>query len=140
VLSKAFGPISFAPHPVGPKDETALVDLLLTAEENDEAGFIRVYPEVIRMHFDTNWLQCHSEVKRLARRFPEALFRLDWVSEEDRTGRLLVQGADVLGEADLPTWTESLYVLSDLDNLTGSREDFTALGDIDFFQEVDEGA
>lgn len=139
VLSKAFGPIAFARQPVTPKDESSLVDLLLAAEDSDETGFIRVYPEVIRVHFDTNWLQCHKEVKRLARRFPEVLFRLDWMSEEDRTGRLVVQGPEVFGEADLPCWSESLYVLSDPYNLSGSREDFSSLGNIDFFQPIDRG-
>lgn len=139
LLSKAFGPIAFARQPVTPRHETALVDLLLAAEEDGETGFVRVYPEVIRVHFDTNGLQCHKEVKRLARLFPEVLFRLDWMSEEDRTGRLLVQGPEVFGEADLPCWSESLYVLSDPYNLSGSREDFSSLGNTDFFQPIDRG-
>jgi hypothetical protein len=139
VLSKAFGPIAFAERPATRKKEAALADFLIAAEEEEDAGFIRPYPEVVRVHFVTNCLECHREVKRLGRKFAELMFRLDWVAEDDRTGRLIVRGTEVLGEAILPSWTESLYVMPDAEVLSGTREDFLSIGKLDFLQPIDKG-
>lgn len=134
-LSPAFGECTFAPEELLKEGEDAVGGLIGECEEQDRTAVIRVYPEVLRLHFVTNWLQCHREVKRIARRFPETRFRLDWFCpEHNTTGRLIVRGAEIEAEAQIPMWLEELYVLPE-EEPGGSWGGFHDLGDISIFQE-----
>jgi len=137
LLSEAFGAIDFSRGPFKKEDEQNLWERIEACEETEETVFIRVYPEVIRVHFITNWLQCHEEVRRLAQRFPLVRFQLDWSSyEENLTGRIVVCGDEVHGEAVLPMWHEGLYVMADHRNDLGPRDSFLATSCTDILQPI----
>lgn len=134
-LSKAFGQCLFATKEmIDERDEEGICNLIEQSEMEDKTAVIRPFPEVLRIHFITNWLMCHGEVKRLARKFPTLRFRLDWMStEENTTGRLIAIGKEIECEAVIPMWLESLYVLPG-DELAGHWNGFHDLGDISMFQ------
>ena len=134
-LSPAFGECAFASGDLLAQGEDDVGGFIAECEEQDKTAVIRVYPEVLRLHFVTNWLQCHREVKRIARRFPEARFRLDWsCPEHNVTGRLIVLGTEIEAEAQIPMWLEELYILPG-EEPGGSWGGFHDLGDTSIFQE-----
>jgi len=134
-LSPALGECAFASSDLLKEGDAAVCGFIGDCEEQEKTAVIRVYPEVLRLHFVTNWLQCHREVKRIARRFPQARFRLDWFCpEHNTTGRLIVLGTEIEAEAQIPMWLEELYILPGVEP-GGSWGGFHDLGDARIFQE-----
>lgn len=134
-LSRAFGECEFAPSPiVQARDEKAACDWLDRTEKAQQTAVIRPYPNTLRVHFVTNWLNCHREVKRLARKFPVLKLRLDWMNiDENITGRLIVIGDEIECDATAPMWLCDLYVIPGSDP-AGHWEGFHSLGNQSIFQ------